>query len=177
MVVVPKNVISSKKARKPSWIDTETPYEIFGFPVGESLPQHVTTAVDGKGWYIEVEKKLNWKSIHHGVFGKEVILDGEGRRTIVATTSTTAGADNNVSVSVKTLPKNLSPKQRELARYQTSSVFGFIVDDGSEEKSEKASSAATTIQLWFKRTYIEWALRERKERNERLETMKHEGIK
>jgi hypothetical protein len=95
--------------------------------------------------------------------------------TIGANSSDTHDSDNIVGFSQKTksshkktLPRNLSPKQTEWAKYQTSSVFGFIVDDGFEEK-EKAEEAATAIQLWFKRRYIKWALRERKERREQME--------
>ncbi|GMI49116.1 hypothetical protein TrCOL_g8584 [Triparma columacea] len=164
-----------KKARKPSWIDTKTPCGVFGFAVDENIqPQVGGFRDDGKGWYIGVEDFLEWKLIKKGILGEEVILDGDlggGQMiTIGANSSDTHDSDNIVGFSQKTKSshKKTLPRNLGWAKYQTSSVFGFIVDDGFEEK-EKAEEAATAIQLWFKRRYIKWALRERKERRERME--------
>lgn len=175
---------------KPNWVKNDAPsISIFGFLVDEGAVGGKREAMDdGRGWYTAVESRVGWKKQKSmGIFGHEVVLDssdvlnssdyeegvgGEGEGEIGGAQNEGTHANNGMTTSltnalsaspIQHSSPNLLPNEK-WAKYATPSVFGFILEEGWEER-EKADASALAIQLWFKRTYIGWALKQRHKRN------------
>mmetsp|Transcript_11342 Transcript_11342/g.23180 ORF Transcript_11342/g.23180 Transcript_11342/m.23180 type:complete len:225 (-) Transcript_11342:36-710(-) len=169
---------------KPLWANGKE-VSIFGVVVDVKDPGDIpnnavlSSRNDGQGWYDEISTLMGCrKKIPMGIFGIDVPLDnddvdmGDGDDREEEKEKEEEGpsiTSQSSKVSLPTLVRspNLPKPNEKWARYATPSVFGFIIEDGWEEK-ERAAAAATTIQLWFKRCYINWALTQRRKRNLQL---------